>query len=118
VSEPADRGSPRIPPDGKQVAAGKRDEKSRVAALWVLNVIDGSALQLTHQARGSSAQPYDRPTVRKSHLQAMNWEHSISTYNRRARRAGPSCSIATPAARFLTIGLAMARRSSSEKDPF
>ena len=27
------------------------------AALWVLNAIDGSAFQLTHMARGSSAQP-------------------------------------------------------------
>jgi Tol biopolymer transport system component len=61
LGEPADWGPPRISPDGKQVVAGKRDAKSGVAALWVLNAASGSAFQLTHMTRGSSAQPIWSP---------------------------------------------------------
>jgi hypothetical protein len=50
-------GPPRISPEGKQVVAGKRGEKSRAAALWVLNAIVGSAFLWTHTARGSQSQP-------------------------------------------------------------
>jgi eukaryotic-like serine/threonine-protein kinase len=57
VGEPAEWGPPRISPDGKQIVAGKRDEKSGVAVLWVLNAGGGSAFQLTHMTRGSAAQP-------------------------------------------------------------
>jgi eukaryotic-like serine/threonine-protein kinase len=61
VGEPADWGPPRISPDGKRIAAGKRDEKSGIAVLWVLNAADGSAFQLTHMARGASSQPVWSP---------------------------------------------------------
>jgi eukaryotic-like serine/threonine-protein kinase len=61
MAEAADWGPPRISPDGKKIAAGKRDEKSGFAALWVLNTADGSAFQLTHMTRGSSAQPVWSP---------------------------------------------------------
>ena len=61
VGEPADWGPPRISPDGSRIAVGRRDEQSGVAVLWVLNAADGSAFQLTHMTRGSSAQPVWSP---------------------------------------------------------
>jgi eukaryotic-like serine/threonine-protein kinase len=61
VGEPADWGPPRISPDGSRIAVGRREERSGVAVLWVLNAADGSAFQLTHMTRGSSAQPVWSP---------------------------------------------------------
>jgi eukaryotic-like serine/threonine-protein kinase len=61
VGEPADWGPPRVSPDGRRIVAGKRDEKSGVAVLWVLNAAGESAFQLTHMMRGSSAQPVWSP---------------------------------------------------------
>ena len=60
LGEPGDWGPPRISPDGKHVAAGRRDEKSAVPVLWVLNSADGSGYQLTHMSK-ASAQPVWSP---------------------------------------------------------
>ncbi len=60
LGDPGDWGPPRISPDGSHVAAGRRDEKSGVAILWVMNLADGSSYQLTHLPRGS-AQPLWSP---------------------------------------------------------
>jgi Tol biopolymer transport system component len=60
LGEPADWGPPRISPDGKHVAVGRKDEKSSQPVLWILNAADGSADRLTHM-RGASAQPVWSP---------------------------------------------------------
>lgn len=60
LGEPGDWGPPRISPDGKRVAAGRRDEKTNTPALWVMNVADGSSYPLTHM-RHSAAQPIWSP---------------------------------------------------------
>ena len=60
LGDPGDWGPPRLSPDGKHVAAGRRDDKSGVPILWVISVADGSSYQLTHLKHGS-AQPIWSP---------------------------------------------------------
>ncbi|HEX3880811.1 MAG TPA: hypothetical protein VHW24_27705 [Bryobacteraceae bacterium] len=60
VGNPGDWGPPRLSPDAKRIAAGRRDEKAGAAVIWILDTANGASYQLTH-LRGGSAQPVWSP---------------------------------------------------------